>query len=432
MDNSAELTAGALRSKPEESLESARELFFTRGYPDWQALINGRGRAAGVGADRLPDDRHPQRRPLRSGRRRRGRRDRRALREAADDHPGRGPAAARRPSPPNKTPFVVAYTYTGFPMVMLATRAGPRRRDRRGPQGRGVVSAGVAGDQARSRGAEAGLVASRSRARREPRAAAATSAPTPTSSSGSSPAGRPRGSAAGSRRSFPAAPSTTTSPSWPSSTTAASPPSPPRRSPSAPRTTTASASAARPARSNGRSPTTPSSSTTPAASRSGSIARGPSTAISPARSSPTCGSPRATPKGSTRRSATCTGRSNGRSAAGGARRSPRRSSTPGSSTVSPAWRSSRPPSPVRSRAVPGWTCPTWSELRAIQPPASVPPPGACPNWSSPTRPRPRPSATGPRGFGLSWDRSLYLPHFVHSRGRGVTVRRRPAQPGRWR
>ena len=31
MDNSAELTAGALRSKPEESIESARELFFTRG-----------------------------------------------------------------------------------------------------------------------------------------------------------------------------------------------------------------------------------------------------------------------------------------------------------------------------------------------------------------------------------------------------------------
>src|SRR6516162_6431145 len=30
MDNSAELTAGALRSKPEESLESARALFFTR------------------------------------------------------------------------------------------------------------------------------------------------------------------------------------------------------------------------------------------------------------------------------------------------------------------------------------------------------------------------------------------------------------------
>src|SRR5829696_1741382 len=41
LDNSAELTAGALRSKPDESLASARELFFTRGYPDWQALVRG-------------------------------------------------------------------------------------------------------------------------------------------------------------------------------------------------------------------------------------------------------------------------------------------------------------------------------------------------------------------------------------------------------
>ncbi|MBV8557221.1 MAG: gfo/Idh/MocA family oxidoreductase, partial [Planctomycetaceae bacterium] len=39
LDNSAELTAGALRSNPEESLASARELFFPRGYPDWRALI---------------------------------------------------------------------------------------------------------------------------------------------------------------------------------------------------------------------------------------------------------------------------------------------------------------------------------------------------------------------------------------------------------
>ena len=42
MDNSAELTAGALRSKPEESIASARELFFTRGYPDWQTMIKAR------------------------------------------------------------------------------------------------------------------------------------------------------------------------------------------------------------------------------------------------------------------------------------------------------------------------------------------------------------------------------------------------------
>src|SRR3954449_12676506 len=39
MDNSAELTAGALRSKPEESIESAKELFFARGYGDWQSMM---------------------------------------------------------------------------------------------------------------------------------------------------------------------------------------------------------------------------------------------------------------------------------------------------------------------------------------------------------------------------------------------------------
>src|ERR1700722_6641351 len=39
MDNAAELSAGALRSKPEESIESAKELFFTRGYGDWQSLF---------------------------------------------------------------------------------------------------------------------------------------------------------------------------------------------------------------------------------------------------------------------------------------------------------------------------------------------------------------------------------------------------------
>src|SRR6185369_10545144 len=39
IDNSAELTAGALRSNPEESIAAARELFFTRGYPDWQSLV---------------------------------------------------------------------------------------------------------------------------------------------------------------------------------------------------------------------------------------------------------------------------------------------------------------------------------------------------------------------------------------------------------
>ncbi len=46
MDNAAELTAGALRSKPEESIESARDLFFARGYGDWESMIRRRGRPA--------------------------------------------------------------------------------------------------------------------------------------------------------------------------------------------------------------------------------------------------------------------------------------------------------------------------------------------------------------------------------------------------
>src|SRR5204862_2073378 len=40
MDNSAELTAGALRSRPEDSLAAAAELYFTRGYGDWKSLID--------------------------------------------------------------------------------------------------------------------------------------------------------------------------------------------------------------------------------------------------------------------------------------------------------------------------------------------------------------------------------------------------------
>ncbi len=39
IDNSAELTAGALRSDPTESIASARELFMPRGYPDWQTMM---------------------------------------------------------------------------------------------------------------------------------------------------------------------------------------------------------------------------------------------------------------------------------------------------------------------------------------------------------------------------------------------------------
>src|SRR3954466_14116156 len=119
LDNSAELTAGALRSKAEESLESARELFFARGYPDWQALA--RAEAALADSERIdyltivtPNDAHfgPAdaaaaagiavlcEKPLTT-----------TLDEARRLHA----AVASK-----GVPFVVAYTYTGFPMVMLA------------------------------------------------------------------------------------------------------------------------------------------------------------------------------------------------------------------------------------------------------------------------------------------------------------------------
>jgi len=119
IDNSAELTAGALRSKPEESIESAWELFFERGYPDWKAMIEGE--SALPDAERIdyvtivtPNDAHAApaeaaanagmgvlcEKPLTT-----------TLDEARRLH---ATVSARR------TPFVVAYTYTGFPMVMLA------------------------------------------------------------------------------------------------------------------------------------------------------------------------------------------------------------------------------------------------------------------------------------------------------------------------
>lgn len=118
LDNSAELTAGALRSKADESIEAARELYFTRGYGSWQDLIAGE---TALGEERIdyvtivtPNDAHfgPAdaasaagigvlcEKPLTT-----------TLDEARRLH---ATVAARN------TPFVVAYTYTGFPMVMLA------------------------------------------------------------------------------------------------------------------------------------------------------------------------------------------------------------------------------------------------------------------------------------------------------------------------
>jgi predicted dehydrogenase len=119
IDNSAELTAGALRSKPEESIASARQLFFTRGYPDWQTLV--KEEAAKPESERIdyltivtPNDAHFG---------------------PADAAAGAGIAVlcekpltttldqARRlhaTVAAKKVSFVVAYTYTGFPMVMFA------------------------------------------------------------------------------------------------------------------------------------------------------------------------------------------------------------------------------------------------------------------------------------------------------------------------
>jgi predicted dehydrogenase len=119
LDNSAELTAGALRSTPEESLASARELFFTRGYPDWQTLV--KDEAAKPEAERIdyltivtPNDAHygPADAAAAAGI---GVLCEKPLTTTLDE--------ARRLLATVKThdtPFVVAYTYTGFPMVMLA------------------------------------------------------------------------------------------------------------------------------------------------------------------------------------------------------------------------------------------------------------------------------------------------------------------------
>jgi predicted dehydrogenase len=119
LDNSADLTAGALRTKPDESIASARELFMPRGYPDWETMI--KSETALPESERIdyitivtPNDAHfgPAdaaaaagigvlcEKPLTT-----------TLDEARRLH-----ATVRS----KNTPFVVAYTYTGFAMVMLA------------------------------------------------------------------------------------------------------------------------------------------------------------------------------------------------------------------------------------------------------------------------------------------------------------------------
>jgi predicted dehydrogenase len=119
MDNAAELTAGALRSDPQGSLEAAKELFFTRGYPDYQTML--REEAALPEGERIdyvtivtPNDSHY------------------AIAKASLE----AGIAVLCEKPLTLTleesldlvqivkrtglPFTVAYSYTGLPMVMLA------------------------------------------------------------------------------------------------------------------------------------------------------------------------------------------------------------------------------------------------------------------------------------------------------------------------
>jgi len=119
MDNTAGLTAGALRSDPQGSIESAREHFFQRGYPDYQALV--REESALPPGERVdyvtivtPNDSHY---PVAK-----------ACLEAGI------PVLCEKPltitleesldlvkvTKRTGLPFIVAYTYTALPMVMLA------------------------------------------------------------------------------------------------------------------------------------------------------------------------------------------------------------------------------------------------------------------------------------------------------------------------
>ena len=119
MDNAAELTAGALRSDPPGSLESAKELFFTRGYPDYQTMLREEAaRPAGERIDYVtivtPNDSHH---PIAK-----------AAMEAGIAVLCEKPLTLTldqsldlvRTAKQRDLPFVVAYSYTGLPMVMLA------------------------------------------------------------------------------------------------------------------------------------------------------------------------------------------------------------------------------------------------------------------------------------------------------------------------
>lgn len=119
MDNSAELTAGALRSSAAGSLEAAKEHFFTRGYPDFSAMLAGeKALPPGERMDYVtivtPNDSHY------------------AIAKASLE--AGFPVLCEKPltitvdesldlvriTRDTGLPFVVAYTYTALPMVMLA------------------------------------------------------------------------------------------------------------------------------------------------------------------------------------------------------------------------------------------------------------------------------------------------------------------------
>src|SRR4051812_36350792 len=116
MDNTAELTAGALRSDPSGSLQSARELHFTRGYPDFTTMAR---EEAALPADQridyvtivTPNDSHYP--------------AARAFLDAGIPVLCEKPLTLTleqsqdlvRRTREKKLPFIVAYTYTGLPMV---------------------------------------------------------------------------------------------------------------------------------------------------------------------------------------------------------------------------------------------------------------------------------------------------------------------------
>jgi len=117
MDNTGELTAGALRSNPEAALAAADELHFTRGYRTWDEMISKEAKRD----DRIdyvtivtPNDAHfgPAEAAAKAGIA--------VLCEKPLVMNMQEARALRQAVKQSGVPFVVAYTYTAFPMVMLA------------------------------------------------------------------------------------------------------------------------------------------------------------------------------------------------------------------------------------------------------------------------------------------------------------------------